>query len=224
MMDSPALLASFPQPGVTSRIRERVEAQVREMVVDGRLAPGAKLNERILAERLGASRTPLREAMLQLEREGLVRSDLRRGFTVEPLSAQEVRDTYPMIARLECLAVEESVALLPALVPALERINAAFGRARAPRRALALDTEFHDTLMSGSTNRRLSTLMAVLRRAIGRYEHVYMSDRSLTSVSVGHHEAVIAAIRAGDLAGALAAIERNYAFGMQSLLGKMSRF
>jgi DNA-binding GntR family transcriptional regulator len=222
-MDSYAISAPPPRPLATNRIRERVEAELREMVVDGRLAPAAKLNERVLAERLGASRTPLREALLQLEREGLVRSDLRRGFTVEPLSAQEVRDIYPMIARLECLAVEEGAALLSALVPALERINVAFARTRAPRRALELDTEFHDTLISGSTNRRLSTLLAVLRRAIGRYEHVYMSDRSLASVSVGQHEAIVAAIRVGDLASTLAAIERNYAFGMQSLLGKMSR-
>lgn len=223
-MDSYSVPSSSVPPGPAGRIRERVEAQLREMVVDGRLAPGAKLNERILAERLGASRTPLREALLQLEREGLVRSDLRRGFTVEPLSAQEVRETYPMIARLECLAVEEGAALLPALLPALERINAAFARARAPRRALELDTAFHDALTSGSTNRRLATLMTMLRRAIGRYEHFYMSDRSLAAVSVDQHEAIVAAIRAGDVAAVLTAIERNYAFGMQSLLGKMSRF
>src|SRR3569623_316123 len=98
--------ADFAPARTTSRIRERLETALREMVVTGALEPGGKLNERVLAGRLGASRTPLREALLQLEREGLIRSDLRRGFTVEPLSAQEVREVYPMNACLDCLAVE----------------------------------------------------------------------------------------------------------------------
>lgn len=211
------------KPGNNIRLREGLYAALREMIVAGKLKGGDKLNELELSRRLKASRTPLREAMLQLEQEGLVRSDLRRGFSVEPLSTQEVQETYPVIARLEALAVEQSADLLPALLPRLSAINDEFARARSAQRALGLDTVWHDTLMSQCSNRRLAAMVATLRRAIRRYEHIYMADRELTAISVRQHENIIAAIRAGDLKATIAGIEKNYAFGMQSLLKDMSR-
>jgi len=205
------------------RVRERLVVALRERIVSGRLGAGEKLNERVLSLALKASRTPLREALLRLEREGLVRSDLRRGFTVEPLSAKEVRETYPILARLECLAVEGSAELLPVLVPKLTKINREFARSRSAVQALDLDTLWHDTLMGRSTNRRLMEMVATLRRAIRRYELIYMGDADLTGISVAQHEDIIAAIRSKDLRATLAAIELNYVFGMKSLLCKMEQ-
>jgi DNA-binding GntR family transcriptional regulator len=123
-------------------------------------------------------------ALLHLEREGLVRSDLRRGFTVEPLSAREVRETYPLLAALECHAVRTSAQFLAPLLPALQRVNAQFRRARSARQALELDTRWHDMLISPSNNSRLARLIASLRRAIRRYELIYMSDTALLPTSV----------------------------------------
>jgi DNA-binding GntR family transcriptional regulator len=108
------------------------------------------------------------------------------------------------------------------LLPRLERINAAFARARAPVRALDLDTSWHDLLVSRCGNRRLAAFLATLRRAIRRYEHLYMADRGLTAISVAQHDDIIAAIRAGNREATAAAIRKNYAFGMQSLLATMS--
>jgi DNA-binding GntR family transcriptional regulator len=210
-----------PKNGGEARIRERLATALRDEIATGRLAPGQKLNELALSERLETSRTPLREAMLQLEREGLVRSDLRRGFSVAPLSAREVRETYPVLAALEVLAVRSSADLLPPLLPVLKKINADFARARSPSRALDLDTQWHDTLMSRSANARLKEMVAGLRLAIRRYEHVYMSDLGLTAVSAQQHDAIMTAFRCGDVEGALAALAENYRFGMQALLGKM---
>jgi len=214
--------SSSGRPAGTSRVRQRLTVSLRNLIVEGGLKGGQKLNELELSRRLKASRTPLREALLQLEQEGLVRSDMRRGFTVEPLSAREIRESYPVLCALECLAVRSSILFVAQLLPELARINAQFARARSPQRALDLDTLWHDTLMSQSKNARLAAIVANLRRAIRRYELVFMSDRSLTAHSVRQHRTIIAAFRRGDEEDAIAALGDNYQFGMQALLRNMN--
>ncbi len=75
--------------------------RLRDMIVEGELAPGARLNERVLCERLGVSRTPLREAMKMLAAEGLLALLPNRGATVPELSADEIRHTFELMAALE---------------------------------------------------------------------------------------------------------------------------
>ncbi|MGH9578837.1 MAG: GntR family transcriptional regulator [Terriglobales bacterium] len=209
------------RPRPPTRLRQNVAPALLRRIVQGGLKPGEKINESRLSAELGVSRTPLREALLYLEREGLVRSDLRRGFTVEPLSAREVRETYPVLAALECLAVRSSFELLPLLLLQLARINAEFARTRSPARALELDTRWHQTLMSQSKNSRLLSIVGMLRLAIRRYEHLYMSDVRLIPASVAQHGAILRAIRKRDQAALMKAVEFNYLFGMQALLRKM---
>jgi len=211
----------MPGPRATIRVRARLHGALRDLIVTGKLQGGEKLNERELSRRLKTSRTPLREALLHLEREGLVRSDLRRGFTVQLLSARDVREIYPVLAQLELYAVRTSARFVPALLPRLARINAEFARARSPGRALDLDTLWHDTLMSRSTNARLAAMVGNLRLSIRRYEHLYMAEGHLTAISVAQHKAIMAAFRRGDIKLALAELEENYRFGMQALLQKM---
>ena len=207
--------------GASHRLRQNVVPEIRESILTGRLRPGAKIIESRLATTLGVSRTPLREALLHLEREGLVRSDMRRGFTVEPLSAREVRETYPLLAVLECHAVRTSGRFLAPLFPTLERVNAQFRRARSANQALELDTRWHDTLISPSNNSRLASLIASLRRAIRRYELIYMSDTALLPTSAAQHDAILDALRKDDMKTALEAIESNYILGMHVVLRKM---
>ena len=203
------------------RLRQALHLTLLDLIITGKLKGGEKINESRTSRLLKASRTPLREALLHLEREGLVRSDLRRGFTVELLSSREVRETYPILAQLECLAVRTSAEFLGPLVPELIRINSEFVRARTPKRALALDTLWHNTLMSQSKNARLASLIATLRLAIRRYEHFYMANSRLIPASAAQHQKIIAALQAGDLAAGLKAVEENYSFGMHVLLRKM---
>src|SRR5262245_1517952 len=185
-----ARAAARPRPARHAghgRIRERLRAELLDRIVKGELKGGDKLNELRLSRELKVSRTPLREAFLHLEREGFVRSDLRRGFTVGELSSREVRETYPLLAQLEIMAVRNSAALLEPLIPKLERINEDFARARQAQRARDLDTLWHDTLMSHSKNARLTAIVATLRLAITRYERLYMSDTDLLAMSVAQH-------------------------------------
>ena len=119
------------------------------------------------------------------------------------------------------MAVRDSAAFIPAVVPQLVKINAEFSSARVPKRALELDTLWHDTLMSRSRNARLAAMVERLRLSIRRYEHVYMADSRLRPISVAQHNAIIAALRRGDIDASLKAIEENYRFGMEALLRMM---
>lgn len=206
---------------VRGRIRDRLRSALLDRIVSGELKGGGKLNELRLSDELKVSRTPLREALLHLEREGFVRSDVRRGFTVGELSTREVRETYPLIAHLEILAVRNSAPMLPLLIPKLVAVNADFARAKTAQRARDLDTLWHDTLMSQSKNARLRAMVSTLRLAIERYERLYMADTGLVALSVAQHDGIIRHLKRGDLEAALKALEHNYMFGMQALLRKM---
>ena len=210
-----------PPRGTGKRLRLGLHQALLDLIVTGKLKGAEKLNEVRLSKQLQVSRTPLREALLHLEREGLVRSDLRRGFTVEPLSAKEVREIYPLLAHLESLAVRNSAGLLAPVLPELERINRAFSGVRTPERARELDTLWHETLMSQSRNSRLSAIVENLRLAIRRYEHFYMANAKLIPTSAAQHEEIIAALRLNDMESAIAALVQNYTFGMRVLLRKM---
>ncbi len=85
---------------------ESVLEALRDMIVQGELPPGRRLNERLLVERLGVSRTPLREAFKSLAAEGLVELSPNRGAAVTPITAAKVRDTFQVMGVLEGLAGE----------------------------------------------------------------------------------------------------------------------
>src|SRR6516164_2754414 len=140
MQNQPALIAKKP-------LREDVHALIRERIVKGELLPGNRLQDVQLAAALGVSRTPVREALLRLEREGLVESDPNRGFFVAPLSRKEVLETYPIVWSLECLALDSCEPLTPPQVKALRQINAEMAAATGdPLRRQELDLRWHQTL------------------------------------------------------------------------------
>ena len=205
----------------TERRREALRGALLKLIISGKLKGGGKLNELDLSRQLDTSRTPLREALLHLEREGFVRSDMRRGFSVEPLSSREVRETYPLLCELECFAVRESAHFLPLVFDELKRVNRQFAKAKSAHTARALDTRWHQTLMSQAKNARLAAIVDGLRLAISRYERCYMSDAGLVAISAKQHDDIVAAFESGDVAGGLKALEHNYRFGMQALLRKM---
>jgi DNA-binding GntR family transcriptional regulator len=99
-MDGPSALIS------RQALHEAVAARLRDMIVEGRLAPGERLNERELCEQLGISRTPLREAFRVLATEGLIALPPNRGAQVVTLSPQDIRDTFDVMGALEGLSGE----------------------------------------------------------------------------------------------------------------------
>ena len=107
-----ALEADLSVPRDT--LQQRVAVRLRELLIEGAIAPGDKLNERELCERLGVSRTPLREAIRRLGAEGLVTLDPGRGAFAPVLSAEVVAQTFDVLAVLEGLAAESAATRITA--------------------------------------------------------------------------------------------------------------
>jgi DNA-binding GntR family transcriptional regulator len=201
---------------------DQVYQKLRQLIIDGRLAPGTRVIETDVAERLGVSRTPVRGALQRLQQEGFVVDSptLRQNRpTVAPLTRDDARELFQLVGALEGLAAYRA-ALGPAtdraaLGLALTEINDAFAEAAAePRpdhtRIFELDDRFHHAYMDAAGPRVLA-IHATVKPQAERYERLYVS--TLTEelhTSVIEHRAIVKAIRTGNAAGAQAAVETNW--------------
>jgi DNA-binding GntR family transcriptional regulator len=203
-------------------LREEIHALLRERIVQGKLLPGSRLPDVQLAGELGVSRTPVREALLGLVREGLVESDPNRGFFVAGLSRAEVLEIYPIVWALECLALTSSGPPSPAQIQSLRQINTEMAAAPDdPLRRQELDVRWHQTLVAPCGNQRLIDLLADLKQLVRRYESVYMHDPSLAHVSIRDHTEILEALanKRTKLAGRL--LERHWRAGMEAILRRL---
>ena len=196
--------------------------RLRELIIDGRLPPGARIIETDVAARLGVSRTPVRGALQRLQQEGYVvdSPNLRQTRpTVAPLTSEDAREVFLLVGALEGLAAHRaalgSAAERAALAATLSAINDAFATAAAaPRpnhgRIFELDERFHRGYMEVAGPRLLALHDSVKPQA-ERYERLYVS--MLTAelpTSVQEHRAIIRAIRTGHAGGAQRAVETNW--------------
>jgi DNA-binding GntR family transcriptional regulator len=161
----------------------------------------------------------MREALLQLEREGVVAATIGHGFVVRPLTVVEARDTYPIIGALECLALRESPLPDPARLSALRRANLALDRAAyQPARMVDADARWHELLLSGCPNLALLEMIRTLTIRARRYELAFMRHAGEPIDSALHHRKIIAALARRDLAGATHWLERNWLAGRDLVL------
>ncbi len=148
---------------------EQAYQQVRNAIVENRYPPGSRLVEARIAEDLGLSRTPVREALRRLEAEGLVLSEPNRGAMVRPLSETEVVDLYGLRIRLESYAAEVAAERateeeLAALIDATEEFSAARKAKNAQtiegvRRVHEANRRIHDGILDAARHRRLTTML-----------------------------------------------------------------
>jgi DNA-binding GntR family transcriptional regulator len=200
-------------------LREQVHHAIVGRILREELKPGARISDSALAQELGVSRTPVREALLRLEREGFLEVDVGRGFFVKGLSADEVRDAYPILWTLEVLALRTSPPATRKAVAELDRINAELGRAGDdPERRIDLDIAWHRALLERCGNERLMQMIAALKAVIRRYEYAYMQDSGLIPVSTRTHDEIARAVERGEVEAAVPMLENNWRFTMEQLL------
>ena len=197
------------QPNISATLADTV----REMIVDGRLPAGSRVNEVHLARALGVSRTPLREALMRLTTEGALTVRPRLGFHVAPLSMEELADIYPIRALLDPEALRLAGKPSPQQLAKLAAINAKIANARSPRVVIALDDEFHLELLKDCPNRSLLALIEQFQYRTRRYELALMRGRANVRETVKQHNVVLSRLRRGDLAGACAALRANMESG-----------
>jgi DNA-binding GntR family transcriptional regulator len=187
--------------------------RLREAIFNGKFAPNERLREETLAEFLRVSRGPIREALGQLEREGLVVKEPNRGARVARLSRKDLDEVHSLRMALEKLAVREAVRNAEArhieeLESVVQAMIAALERGITPQEAARLDVRFHEVLYESTKHQRLQNFWAMLRPQI----HVFLLSRNVVNADfrehiISGHQAIVDAIRSRDEARAVAVIE-----------------
>jgi len=177
-------------------------ARLRTMIVEGDLAPGARINEALIVAQFGVSRTPLREAIKSLASEGLVELLPRRGAVVRSFTAKEVRDTIEVIRTLEefaaataCIsATDEEIAGIRDLHNQME---AAY-RKRERRHYYALNQEIHTRIVALSNNPTLAQVHGTLQARMKRFRFAGHAGAENWAKAMEEHVGMIEALDARD--------------------------
>lgn len=194
-------------------LTDEVEGALRGMIVDGQIAPGERLNEVHLAERLGVSRTPLREALNRLVAEGAVEARPRLGYFVKPLSCEELDQIYDIRPILDPAALRIAGMPHARQLARLEALNVKLIAERKPERAIALDDAWHRELLAHCRNHALVAMIEAVMARTRRYELALMREAKAVAAAGDAHAEVIAALRAQDLEAACAALKANLEAG-----------
>lgn len=186
----------------------RLYGQIREALLAGEYQPGERLPARMLAERFKSSEIPVREALLMLQRDGLVEIAPNRGARVTSLNEAEIEENFVIRAHLEALATSTAADhVAESDLGDLERILDESERYLDDPVAFALNNQkFHARIFSISPYRRLATLIENQRAAQAMYATLFALVPSRSPESLREHRAIVEALRRGesDLAGQLA--------------------
>ncbi|WP_371346029.1 GntR family transcriptional regulator [Ancylobacter sp. IITR112] len=193
----------------TPRLREALE----DDIVAGRLRPGQRLDEVSLAERFGVSRTPIREALIQLAASGLVEMRPRRGAFVTLLGPRELVESFELMAEIEAscarlaaqrLGPTDRAAITEAHIACQAAVAAGDDDAYYPANA-----RFHVAIYAATGNRVLRAEAVRLQTALQPYRRLQLKVPRRIANSLAEHEAILAALLAGDGAAAAACIRAH---------------
>ncbi|MFK0119889.1 GntR family transcriptional regulator [Streptomyces sp. NPDC090994] len=202
--------------------REKAYAYLKETVLTDPAMQGEFLSEQEVADRIGVSRTPIREALLLLAAEDLVQLVPKRGARVAPLSGREITELMELRGIVERYAAERVIATdscpLPELNALLERQRALTGPAQA-REFIAVDQQFHMTLVSAVGNGLLDRHYEGLRsRQVRAGVVALFNARNRQDAVLVEHREILDALTAGDAAAARAAIDGHLESTLRVLL------
>lgn len=185
-------------------LRDVVFQTLRQSILHGELKPGERLMEIHLAERLGVSRTPIREAIRKLELEGLVVMIPRRGAVVASITEKDLKDVLEVRRTLEILAGEVACErITPELLEELKKAGEEFGRLKETKDVNSLaeaDVRFHEIIYAATENARLITILNNLREQMYRYRLEYLKDKGSHGRLCQEHQEIYDAIKNGDKA------------------------
>ena len=182
--------------------------EIKRRIVEQELRPGVRIDQDMIAETLGLSRIPIRQALANLAGRGFVLLQAHRSAVVAPLSGAELRDIYTLRCRMEPWAIEEVCArfgetdfvVLDSLIEGM--VQAARNHDLA--RYMDLNREFHFALFAGSGNPHLVRILQGLFDISERYQWVYVNAVGSMDRSNREHSQILAVMRARDHAGATA--------------------
>ncbi len=191
-------------------LRDVVFNTLREAILKGDFQSGERLMEKQLAERMGVSRTPIREAIRKLELEGLVVMIPRKGAEVASITGKDISDVLEVRATLEALAVKLACKKMSDDdIKRLEKVNAEFKKAakdKDVKTVISKDVEFHDVIFEGADNDKLLNIVNNLREQIYRFRVEYIYKMKSYDALVDEHDEIVLAMkkREGKVAAGIA--------------------
>ncbi|MFD7879500.1 GntR family transcriptional regulator [Streptomyces sp. NPDC059766] len=200
-----------------------VLGELRRAITSGQLEPGAPVRQDALAERLGVSRLPLREALKTLEAEGLVRHEAHRGYFVAVLSLVDLREVYRLREILEAEAVRQAgerwdAATMEALEAAQGEVETAAQAADVTAMTLA-NRDFHFILYEAAGMPRLVRLIATLWDTTDAYRALYYAEEGHRDHVLREHRMVLDALRAGQVEEAVRLLDEHRGHAVAALEG-----
>ena len=183
-------------------LRDVVFNTLRRAILKGELKPGERLMEIALADKLGVSRTPIREAIRKLELEGLVVMAPRKGAKVASITERDLNDVLEVRKGMEVLAISLACKRITGEeLEKLETIDQSFQKLIESGNLTELaemDVKFHDTIYQATNNQRLVQLLNNLREQMYRYRMEYLKDIAVRRTLAEEHKAICRALRERD--------------------------
>ncbi|MEM5518809.1 GntR family transcriptional regulator [Henriciella sp. AS95] len=182
---------------------------VRNAILEGELPDGERVNEVHLSETLGVSRTPLREALNRLVSEGLLTFRARHGYYVPPLTLEGFEAEYGIRPILDVAALKLQGLPGAETIDTLKALNRDFLAAPTTTGRIDVDDAFHIELIKDCGNPVLLTMIRQQMVRTRRFEFAYLREQAHTTEAADEHAAIMAALEAGDLDAACAALHAN---------------
>ncbi|MCD7762130.1 MAG: GntR family transcriptional regulator [Lachnospiraceae bacterium] len=208
-------------------LRDVVFQTLRQAILRGEIRPGERLMEIHLAQKLGVSRTPVREAIRMLELEGLVTTIPRRGAVVADITVSDMEDVLEVRLALEELAVQiVCKKLTREQLDELKGLAAGFGRTLDGDDVGACaqaDMAFHEAIYNATGNKRLVQILNNLREQMYRYRMEYLKDRSSHQVLAEEHAEILQALEDRDEQKALEATRRHIARQREHIIAELTQ-
>jgi DNA-binding GntR family transcriptional regulator len=183
-------------------LREVIFNVLREAIIVGELKPGERLMEVQLAEKMGVSRTPVREAIRKLELEGLVTMIPRKGAHVSGLSTKDIMDVLEVRSSLDGLATSlAAIRMTDDELKSLQSVNAQFSNYTEKgnlQGSIKKDVEFHEIIYKASRNEKLLQIVNNLREQVHRFRVIYLKDYVSPKELIKEHLEIVDAIKNRD--------------------------
>lgn len=183
----------------TMPIRETVFINIRRMILEGKFYSGEKLNEKVLADMMGVSRTPIREAMYKLEQEGLVRIVPRRYTEVIGITDESISEIHKIRSALEPIAAYEAVNNLSQ--EEIDNLSVIWSRSleyfkeNDVENLMKTNDQFHLIINEASNLPKIVNILSNMHDYVEVFRHSFMSRKELAERSVNEHKKILDAIR-----------------------------
>jgi DNA-binding GntR family transcriptional regulator len=197
----------------TKSMRQKIYGHLREQLLNGEILPHQHLVETKIAQDIGTSRTPIREALHSLELEGLIESIPRVGYVVKPINEDEVEEICEIRAAIEGVGARWAMEKAPQKLIEDLRKNILISEEKVvqgdPKAFVELDAQFHEIIAKLSGSKRLQELGQTLRRHMLRYriQSIYLIENVLRAIE--GHKGILEAIERGNLEEVSGAIKNH---------------